>query len=172
MLRAEFASPHSAPSREFLCSVLRISLSHSKNISAPSKINGFLGNVFGRRCNVFWGFGRDFCSLGREFLRPSIVANFSFNGSKTGIVLPTLPRCVPTLPRCQRCVSTIHVCRKYIVNSILKIMINRNLFFYYYTPYATQATAQRATFLCIMEERGKNPEGTGIRTGCSREREV
>jgi len=45
--------------------------------------------------------------------------------------------------RCQRCVSTIYVCRKEIVDSVLKIMINRNLFFYYYTPYATQATAQR-----------------------------
>ena len=32
---------------------------------------------------------------------------------------------------------------KYVVDSIFKIMINRIVYFYYYTPYATQATAQR-----------------------------
>ena len=48
--------------------------------------------------------GNDY-SLGREFLRAGQGANFSFNGSKGGIVLRTLPRC-------QRCVSTILPCRK------------------------------------------------------------
>ena len=32
---------------------------------------------------------------------------------------------------------------KYVVDSIFEIMINRIIIYYYYTPYATQATAQR-----------------------------
>lgn len=32
---------------------------------------------------------------------------------------------------------------KYLLDSILTIMININLYLYYYTPYATLATSQR-----------------------------
>ena len=79
------------------------------------------------------------CSLGREFLRAGQAVNFRSIAVKVGIVLPTLPRC-------QRCVSTIHVCRKYVVDSIFKIMINRiisSLLLYTLRNVGNGATRQR-----------------------------
>ena len=39
---------------------------------------------------------------------------------------------------------------KYLLDSILNIMINTNLYFYYYTPYATLATSQRFIVLHFL----------------------
>ena len=41
-------------------------------------------------------------------------------------------------------------------------MINTNLFFYYYTPYATQATAQRCNSECRAELAPAMPSASSV----------
>ena len=55
---------------------------------------------------------------------------------------------LPTLRKHHPCMQ-----RKYLLDSISNIMINRIIIFYYYTPYATQATRQR--FLEIKAHYGR-----------------